>query len=411
MTWRRQALPPVEVTFEGDSDAALDHIHLKAAMDGIFLKGTKVRDKTTRVGRFRDDVGWRGGFGGRYRFCNGVARFYRLRISESVPYDDARSRILALFVELHMKSLRGLQTGFEKMRRRLQRTESSKEFYLSVWKASPYFLISYFAALLTASAYVDLKLQQHLLYFVSIPASIAVTAFLAWWRSRTQDSYIASLRIYCSDVESVIQEKIGQIRGLIWGLRLNLPSAGMPPSDYDFEGKGWMKEPWNLEANIREPGLTDVAYKFPNLVHSLRLLQKSHNDFANSLGAYLSKVAEMLIDADKKARIDRSTQPKNRLMSQALGLYWICSGRIRSTEDIERFPEDLGTIVKSFVRDLLTNQKDFPFHVPLAGNEILKKLATKVESDRTLFSKERSEIETILDYSFVPAGAAGGRAI
>ena len=395
---RKTDFPHVQRDSAGEPLDKLTHINRIAAMEGIILKGPKKEEGGALSGKLLDgDSTFLPEFKGQYWVNEKAVRIWSTHKRRRLSNDVLQSRLNSLLDELHRKPLRVMESGLERMKSRLQQTESSREVYIAFWKSSPYFIFAYAAALLTAEHYVNLDLWSNLPRFAAVPVIVGIAGVISWILSRRRDSDIVTMRIYSGNVERLISERLSQVKSELGSsLKQNLPQFGRTISKVYVAEDGTVSESkWLLNKNLNEDRLKDVQYKYPQFALSLKSLEAAHDSFRELFITFCDVANKAMLAIDEAGGV--KDQLREEMPSQIRGLYRILSGQTPTLEALEAFEEDNIGSEQHFIKDFLPD--DSHAYKPLLESKV-RALAKECEVKRQEYVSQLEKVSDVIDYMF-----------
>lgn len=398
--WSKKTnLPFTQRNSARESQDEFAHINQIAAMEGIILKKSRNREDGVLSGKLLDgDYGLLPAFKGQYWVGEKSVRIWLTRKRRRLSDHVMQSRLNSLLDELHRKPLNAMESGLERIKSRLQRTESSREVYVAFWKSSPYFIFAYAAALLTAEHYVNLDLWDNLLRFAAVPVIVGIAGMISWKLSRRRDSDIATMRIYSGNVERLISERLSQVKSeLLNNLKENLPHFGNLISNIYVADDGKVSATkWLLEENLNKDRLKDIRFKYPQLSLSLKSLQAANESFRELFLMFCDAVVKATLAIDEDRGVKQDGQPRERIPAQVRGLYRILSGQTPTIEAMRDLRENIGE-EQHFINDFFSD--DDHAYRPLLESQI-RGLAEECEVKRREYLSQLEKVSSAIDYMF-----------
>lgn len=361
-----------------------------AAMLGVFFYG----ECDGRRGKWKSEDG----FSGRYTLVNQVLTFTikrRPRGKDPTTIENLLRRVVEGWSN---KSLRDLEMGFEKMRRRLQRTQSTREVGLAVSKSAPYVIITLIVGVVSYSLYSKTVDPATLFIGTATTALVLLAWALSWFISTRSDSNIASLTIYSDNVQKSINEREAQMRGAFRMLEPDISKItfGQHNIAFNDEVRVLKGRTAKLVGGVGGARFTDMHYRFPGLIDKVLQAQKTAQDAVNGLERILQIVESRIKAIDDESGGDANWKQSDRVPTLARASFLVCSGIVKSNDDLkEEESKGLGNAEAKWARDLIADKSN-----KFSNDLDLINLANATKKSIDQFQISKAEILSTIDYLF-----------
>ena len=176
----------------------------------------------------------------------------------------------------------------------LEQTRSSREAYLAVWKASPYFLISVTGLTLTSLAY------NWIFAAIGVFAALIISnvTIICWFMTGRRDVQISRLGGTINELEKTVNDRVEFSRAAFVSYlpRLNrLPSS---PSDIRFSDRPDLPVRFNFDSGLVQQRVLDMICLHESLVEEMRTGDALYNEFEFCRSNASVKLSEFLDGPD-----------------------------------------------------------------------------------------------------------------
>ena len=372
--------------FNGDINARISQMNETGSMDGVYFHVTDDQGG----GTWRIDRKTKGTF----RILDEEIVFEVLKKGKAYTPSELEGILGSMAAGWPSKSLSELEKSHHNLSRRMRRTESSREVYVAVWKASPYFVISLITAFLSAYLYLNVP---ELAFFLGLAILIVIeTTVGVWFASRDQDSYIATLSIYSDKIVRTIGERMEQVRKDFLDIRNRLPKVAIDISSITFADyiRVISDKSSSLESKVRVARLSDMNHRYPGLISKIRQIYLDRNEFSKHITSFYSeaydKVKCLVPDGD-------SHDTQDRMDKMLKAFYLVCAGSIPTRADL--------AIAKSHgfydsydcIEKILSDDIEFS---SIRQDPRLVKLAVRAASELKFVIELHEDVTATIEYSF-----------
>lgn len=241
------------------------------------------------------------------------------------------------------QSLKDLQLSRERVRKKLQTTESSREFHLAMWKSAPYAFIAAISAL-ALTFFTSLQPEYVIFSFhlpvysvgpIIVAALVAAIGIYGGLRQGTLGEKIAELTIGSEAIEKQLERRTIKVEAEI----INSRPSGTPFYHENFIFSEQLNDsvPIDTTRNIVPLLLDDMKQLDKDLVELMSRLHESEVDIHNRLVSFYDAARSELEALDQAMGLT-SPQPAERQSSRIKALYLVLGGLVTSPLDVQQLP-------------------------------------------------------------------------
>jgi hypothetical protein len=211
-----------------------------------------------------------------------------------------------------------LQTELEQ----LEQKRSSREAYLAVWKASPYFIISVTGLTLTSLVY------NQAFVGIGIMAALAIfcmTVF-CWIMTMKRDTEISSSGRGINELEKAVNNRIEFARVAFISYLPRLARLPSNPADIRFSDRPDHADKFNFDEGLVQGRIMDMTDLNPNLVQEMAKCDALFNEFESSRSLLSLRLSNLLDNPrieEIRKRLNSQNEikvPRDQSMINVLGM-------------------------------------------------------------------------------------------
>jgi hypothetical protein len=318
----------------------------------------------------------------------------------------------AIHREVRPPSLKDIQSSQVRIRKKLQTTESRRDFYLAMWKSAPYAFIAAISALAltfyTPSQPIYSIGPFHLPVLSAGPIIVAVLVVAigsyGGWKQRVLGEEIAQSTIELEDIEKQLERRITKVEAQFINSR---------PSDsrYRLDSIAFNEQlkdaaPYDFSAYLVPQLLEDMKQLDGDLVDLMSRLFKNEVEFHSRLVTFYEEAKSGLDSLDQAMGVT-GTESSDRQSNRVRALYLVLGGLVTSHLDVQQQPNRNAKVYTRapeeghFIQLLLSSEDSKNPYPSLLDNEGLEGLAADCEKSRTDALASFTMIDRIITVKYV----------
>jgi hypothetical protein len=277
-----------------------------------------------------------------------------------------------------VSSLQDLESQRTVTERTVQHDESSREFYLALWKASPFVIIPLFTSALLAFATYG-KLGY---FFLVAFGSVAAVGLYSWYVTNSLDEQLTDSRAKAESARRALTRRMALVEAEFLKYRpsTNYLHFDVMSLDERIKDISW----YNFKDQINPHLLKDMVHSDQSLVMAMESLDSDGFQFIHDVKEFYEMAHARLLEVNDRAGIDPRAQPPERLSFHIKALYYAINGIVSSPEEAEHPKRGVTVTPEMFYFfQLLFDEKTghSPYNFLLKDDK-LRKLALSAEKSR-----------------------------
>ena len=188
------------------------------------------------------------------------------------------------------ESLGSLKSRLQKEIEQLEQKRSSREAYLAVWKASPYFLISVTGLTLTSLAY------SPTFFGIGIMAGLVIfgMTIFCWLMTMKRDTEISSYGRGIDELEKAVNDRVEFARAAFLSYLPRLMRLPSEPGHIRFSNKPDPAERFSFDDGLVQRRVEDMTNLNPGLIKEMQICDALFNEFEISRALLSKKLSDFL---------------------------------------------------------------------------------------------------------------------
>lgn len=279
-----------------------------------------------------------------------------------------------------VKSLKELETQRSSEERKVQETESSREFYLALWKASPFVLIPLFTS--TLIAFVTFGDMGY--FFCVALASVFGVGLYGWYATKDLDGKLADARVKAEECRKALSKRYALVELEFLKFRPSTNFLYIENVSFDerMEYMNWRSVRKELNPHL----LKDMIHSEDRLIEFMDALDNHGRQYIEDVKSFYQEAKSMILRIDESRNIIQKNQPKDRLPAVTRSLYYIHSGLTSTAEEASRKTREMGLSneVAHHLRLMLGPASDDNIYHELLGDSTLRNIAESAEKNRVV---------------------------
>lgn len=278
-------------------------------------------------------------------------------------------------IKRYAPSLKELESSELAEFEKLKHSESSHEFYMSVWKASPFVLVT----LITTTVYAFALYGSLGWLFLTVFVAIFVLGYFAWYTAGQLDSEVATQSIRRDRASREVERRKAKVEGLFvahvtGAYRVRIEDLHWDDSILELKAGDFATQfvPQLLE---------DMRNLDKDLVEQMSLFDQAVGEYLKALVKYYNEAKEVVMALESGAGVKEI--PHDHMEQVLRSLYYVLSGLVSSEEDLVRTRAVAVTSSDMRLIRLMWSKRDDKNPYPeLLQNENLKTLVMNAEDYR-----------------------------